>query len=126
MSEPKKQPEFRFYYSTNRYEETISFYKTSLQLKEMNSWNRGYCDKGTVFQSPNGSGLIEVEESTESPVLQGSLYIEVEDVDAWHALAVANNIEIVQPLTNMTYGHRSFKLKDPNNLVIGFFKYIEA
>lgn len=84
MNEKKSSAEFRFYYFTNRYEETISFYKNVLALQEVSSWDRGYCEKGTIFLSPNGTGLIEIEEGTEAPRLQGGLYIEVEDVDLWY------------------------------------------
>ena len=125
MTDNKKPAEFRYYYFTNRYAETISFYKNTLQLEEVRSWDRGYCEKGTIFQSPNGIGLIEIEEGTESPVLQGALYIEVEDVDMWYEIAVNRNIKITEPISNTSYGHRSFKFEDPNKLVIGLFKYIE-
>jgi len=119
----KNSPEFRFCYSTSRYSETVSFYKNELQLEEFRSWDRGYCQKGTIFKSPNGAGLIEIEEGTEIPAIQGELYIEVEDVDAWYEMAVKKNITIIRPLANHSYGHRSFKFADPNNLVIGLFVY---
>jgi len=117
-------PEFRFYYFTNRYTETISFYKNILELEEVSSWDRGDCDKGTIFRSHNGTGLIEIEEGTESPILQGGLYIEVEDVDSWYGKVIAKQIKIIQTIQDTSYGHRSFKFADPNNLVIGLFKAI--
>lgn len=123
MSNIKQPAEFRFYYYTDRYAETVSFYKNILQLEEVRSWDRGDCEKGAIFRSPNGVGLIEIEEGTEVPVLQGALYIEVEDVDRWYEMAVEKNIKIVQPLTDTSYGHRSFKFADPNKLIIGLFKY---
>ena len=124
MSDIKSLPEFRFYYFTNRYIETVSFYRNLLQLKEVRSWDRGYCQKGTIFQSPNGTGFIEIEEGIESPVLQGALYIEVEDVDQWHEIVVTRKIRIIEPISDTSYGHRSFKFQDPNNLTIGLFKYL--
>ena len=93
-------------------------------MEEVRSWDRGYCEKGTIFRSPNGTGLIEIEEGIESPILQGGLYIEVEDVDGWHEKAVAKGVKIIEPLGNTSYGHRSFKMEDPNKLIIGLFKYI--
>ncbi len=115
--------EFRFCYYTSLYAETVSFYKNRLQLKELRSWDRGHCQKGTIFQSPNGTGLIEIEEGTIVPVLQGELYIEVEDVDSWYEKIVSENIGIIRPLSNTSYGHRSFKFADPSHLIIGLFKY---
>lgn len=124
MSNTPYSPEFRFYYFTPLYSETISFYKDTLQLEEVRSWDRGYCEKGTIFRSPNGAGLIEIEEGTEIPVIQGALYIQVEDVDKWYDIAVAKKINIIQPISNTSYGHRSFKFADPNNLIIGLFNYL--
>ena len=84
MELEKTQPEFRFFYFTNRYLETVAFYKDLLQLEVIRSWNRGLYDKGTIFKSPNGTGWIEIEEGPEPAQLQGGLYIEVEDVDFWY------------------------------------------
>ena len=123
MSDTKNSAEFRFCYSTNRYLETISFYRNTLQLEEVRSWDRGYCQKGTIFRSPNGTGLIEIEEGTETPALQGELYIEVEDADLWYEMAVNRKINITRPISNTSYGHRSFKFADSNNLIIGLFQY---
>ncbi len=117
-------PEFRFYYFTIRYRETVSFYENMLQLEIMRSWDRGELNRGTIFHSPNGKGFIEIEEGPEIPILHGGLYIQVDDVDAWYQKAIKNNINIIQPLTDASYGHRSFKFEDPNKLVIGLFKYL--
>ncbi len=70
MKDIKNSLEFRFYYFTKRYVETVSFYRHILQLEEVHSWDRGYCEKGTIFRSPNGTGLIEIEEGEEIPTFQ--------------------------------------------------------
>jgi predicted enzyme related to lactoylglutathione lyase len=124
MTNINNPPEFRFCYSTPLYTETISFYKNLLQWEVFRSWDRGVNEKGTIFKSPNGAGLIEIEEGTITPALQGELYIEVEDVDHMYEMLVEKNIKIVNPLSDTSYGHRNFKFADPNNLVIGIFKYL--
>src|SRR5262245_45767140 len=124
MDNIQSSGEFRFYYFTSRYDETVSFYKETLQLEIFRSWDRGICNKGTIFRSPNGAGLIEIEEGTEIPTIQGALYIEVEDVDDWYEMAVRKKLNIIEPITNTSYGHRSFKFEDPNKLIIGLFKYL--
>jgi predicted enzyme related to lactoylglutathione lyase len=116
--------EFRYSYYTPLYAETVAFYKDLLQWEIFNSWDRGFCDKGTIFKSPNGTGLIEIEEGTVAPTLNGELYIQVEDVDHWYELIVKKNFRIINPLSDTTYGHRNFKFADPNHLIIGFFKYL--
>ena len=124
MTNINNSPEFRFCYSTILYSETISFYKDLLQWEVFNSWDRGVNDKGTIFKSPNRTGLIEIEAGTIAPNIQGELYIEVEDVDHMYEMMVEKNIKIVNPLSDTSYGHRNFKFADPNNLVIGLFKYL--
>ncbi|HYC40580.1 MAG TPA: VOC family protein [Chitinophagaceae bacterium] len=117
--------EFRFCYSTPLYAETVSFYKNILQLEEFRSWDRGEGLRGSIFHSPNGTGLIEIEEGGTTPILQGELYIEVEDVDLWYEKMTSKQVTINRPIANTSYGHRSFKIEDPNRLVIGLFSYNE-
>lgn len=126
MTDQPNPPEFRFCYSTPRYSETVSFYNDILQLKELRSWDRGPNQKGTIFISPNGTGLIEIEEGTEIPTIHGELYIEVDDVDLWYEKISGKKISTVSPVKNTSYGHRSFKFEDPNKLVIGLFKYLNT
>ncbi|MGH2553594.1 MAG: VOC family protein, partial [Chitinophagaceae bacterium] len=87
--------EFRFGYTTSRYPETVNFYKNTLGWEVFRSWDRGPCQKGTIVRSPNGVGLIEIEEGTQIPVFTGELYIEVEDVDGLYESALSKNITIV-------------------------------
>ncbi len=126
MNAHKSSTEFRFGYSTPRYRETVAFYKDTLQLEEFRSWDRGDGQKGAIFKSPNGTGLIEIEEGPETPIIQGELYIEVEDVDLWFERIVNKKVKIIQHITNTSYGHRSFKFEDPNKLIIGLFKYVDT
>ena len=125
MTNTLNLPEFRFYYFTSRYAETVSFYRDTLQLEIFRSLDRGNCEKGTIFRSPNGNGLIEIEEGVEIPIIQGVIYIEVEDVDFWYEMIVKKKVNIVEAISNTSYGHRSFKFEDPNKLIIGLFKYID-
>jgi len=124
MNKISSSPEFRFCYSTPLYAETILFYTNMLKLEVLRSWDRGLYQKGCIFRSPDGAGLIEIEEGSTAPVLQGELYIEVEDVDHWHEKIVNEKIRITRPLSDTSYGHRCFKFADPNNLIIGLFKYL--
>lgn len=124
MSENPNPPEFRFYYFTHRYAETVAFYRDVLDLEVFRSWDRGYLERGTMFRSPNGTGFIEVEEGKEAPTVVGAgLYIQVEDVDTWYHRLVERGVVMIQPLTDTSYGHRSFKFADPNGFEIRMFRY---
>ena len=113
--------EFRFYYFTPNYDAVVAFYRDGLGLEIVSAWNRGPEDRGTVFRSPNGVGMIEVEFGQDVRPPQGGVYVEVEDVDVWYEKAVRKGLGISQPISDTTYGHRTFKLADPDGLEIGFF-----
>jgi predicted enzyme related to lactoylglutathione lyase len=50
--------------------------------------------------------------------------IEVEDVDAVHARAVAGGYEIVHPLTDEAWCVRRFFVRDPNGAVINVLRHL--
>jgi predicted enzyme related to lactoylglutathione lyase len=52
-----------------------------------------------------------------------SLSIEVPDVDAAHAKAVARGVPIVYPLTTEPWGVRRFHVTDPNGVVINIMSH---
>ena len=52
-----------------------------------------------------------------------SLSIEVADVDAVHAKAVALGVQIVYPLTTEPWGVRRFHVTDPNGVVINIMSH---
>jgi predicted enzyme related to lactoylglutathione lyase len=114
--------EFRFYYFTSRYAESVAFYRDVLGLDVFRSWDREG-DRGTIFRSPNGTGYIEVEEGATLPANAGGLYIQVEDLDDLHARALAAGATVVKPLGVTTYGHRNFKVVDPSGIEVAFFEY---
>ena len=50
----------------------------------------------------------------------GTMYIEVEGVNAMHDRLTAANVPIVMPLINQFYGMREFAIADPDGYVITF------
>ena len=119
-----RNPEFRFYYFTPLYEETIAFYRGVLGFSVYHAWSRDDGDRGTIFQSPNGIGLIEIEAGAEPPSLRGGFYFEVSNVDEWYKKVCASGAPIAKPLAETTYGHRNFKTIDPNGIEVSFFSYV--
>lgn len=116
-------PEFRFYYFTRRYEETIAFYRDALCLEIFRSWDRSDTDRGTVFRSPNGVGFIEIEAGDTTPAIAGGFYIEVGDLDRWYQRARDGGCAITRELGLTDYGHRNFRTVDPNGVQVTFFAY---
>lgn len=50
------------------------------------------------------------------------MVIETEDIDAWYKLAVDKDLPIKEELTNQKWGHRSFRLTDPNGITPYIFQ----
>lgn len=118
--------EFRFYYFTPLYDETVTFYRDILRLEMYRSWDRPDGDRGTIFRSPNGVGLIEIEAGPEPPVIAGGFYIEVADLDGWYDRVREAGALILKELGVTSYGHRNFKTSDPNGVEVCFFEYLDS
>jgi catechol 2,3-dioxygenase-like lactoylglutathione lyase family enzyme len=83
-------------------------------------------DMGWVltFASPsNPTAQITVVRREEKTMPQPNLSIEVVDVDAVHAKAVALGIQIVYPLTDEPWGVRRFFVTDPNGVIINVLSH---
>ena len=65
--------------------------------------------------------VLKAQASSPAPAIS----IEVVDVDAVHAKAVAQGIKIVYPLTSEPWGVRRFFAVDPNGVVINVLSHIE-
>ena len=119
-----RSPEFRFYYFTPRYDETVAFYRDVLGLVVYTSWDREG-DRGTIFRSPNGIGFIEIENGESAPALAGGFYVEDADLDARYERVRAAGAPVRKELGVTSYGHRNFKTVDPNGIEVAFFEYVE-
>jgi predicted enzyme related to lactoylglutathione lyase len=119
-----RQHEFRFYYFTPLYEQTVAFYRDVLRFEIYHAWDRGAQERGTIFRSPNGVGLIEVEAGERPPSIGGGFYIEVADVGRRYEDARRRGAPVLRELGPTDYGHRNFKTADPNGVEITFFEYL--
>ena len=122
---------FRFTYFTEKYDETYDFYKNKLGFKLEHSWDRSEHDKGALFKA--GEGLIEIldrpndekrrhlalDYRTPQGVFMG---IQVWNIDDLFTKYQANGIPFKQQIVDQPWGHRSFYVLEPNELVLGFFQ----
>ncbi len=116
--------EFRFYYFTPLYEQTVAFYRDVLRLDIYHAWDRGGAERGTIFRSPNGAGFIEIEAGEQAPSIRGGFYVEVDDVGQRYEEVRRRGGPILRELGATSYGHRNFKTADPNGVEVTFFEYI--
>jgi catechol 2,3-dioxygenase-like lactoylglutathione lyase family enzyme len=83
-------------------------------------------DMGWVltFASPtNPTAQITVVQGGEEAIRQPNMSIEVTDVDAVHAKAVALGLPIVYPVTDEPWGVRRFFVADPNGVIINVLSH---
>jgi|SRR5579859_3368664 len=120
--------QFRFCYFTPKYEETLGFYQEGLELPLVDSWNRSPDDRGSLFQA--ALGIIEVlarpigpssHRWDDRPPQGASMVMEVADVDDVYRRSVAKKLPVTEGLTNQSWGHRSFCLREPNGLSLYIF-----
>ena len=79
-----------------------------------------------TFVSPsNPTAQITLLRAPTSAIPNPNVSIEVEDVDAVHARAVALGLQIVYPLTDEPWGVRRFFVTDPNGVIINVMSHRE-
>jgi len=123
--------QFRCAYATDEYEATVKFYGEGLGLEIEESWDRSDTDKGTLFKA--ASGLIEVVKRSadqshgewESHRPQGfTIVIETDNVDDRYERLAGRKINITEGLKDQKWGHRSFRVSDPNGVSLYFYSEI--
>lgn len=106
--------------TSERMEESRVFYADFLGLNLA-------MDMGWImtFVSPaNPTAQITVLQKAPAAVPSPNVSIEVEDVAATHARAVALGVKIVYPLTDEPWGVRRFFVSDPNGTIINVMSHL--
>jgi catechol 2,3-dioxygenase-like lactoylglutathione lyase family enzyme len=81
-------------------------------------------DWALTFASPdNPTAQVTVVRGGETSMPQPNISIEVDDVDAMHAKAVALGLPIVYPMTDEPWGVRRFFIADPNGVIINVLSH---
>jgi predicted enzyme related to lactoylglutathione lyase len=77
----------------------------------------------TYVSTANPTAQLSVIDEDPTATVRPDISIEVEDVDAVHAAAVARGVEIVHPITDEPWGVRRFFLRDPNGAVLNVLSH---
>ena len=124
MVQPNGQ--FRVVFSPHNYESAVAFYRDGLSLPIDHDWDYGGGDRGTVFLA--ASGMIEVMGLAPGSAYQQPqgflLLIQVDDADRWYQIACERGLKVVQEPTSFPWGHRAFRLADPDGVVVSLFSLI--
>jgi predicted enzyme related to lactoylglutathione lyase len=78
----------------------------------------------TFVSTANEAAQVTVISRDARAPVPPNLSIEVEDVDACHARAVAAGFEIVYPPTEEPWGVRRFFVRDPNGAVVNVMQHL--
>jgi predicted enzyme related to lactoylglutathione lyase len=77
----------------------------------------------TLTSPDNPTAQISLLRDDQSAAVVPQISIEVADVDAVHARAVARGLDIVYPLTDEPWGVRRFFVVDPNGVVLNVLSH---
>ncbi|MFC5140002.1 VOC family protein [Actinomycetospora rhizophila] len=75
-------------------------------------------DMGWVVNHRSGTAQVQLISCDASAPEDSRVSVEVDDVDAVHAQAVAAGYEIVHPLTDEPWGVRRFFVRTPQGVVV--------
>jgi uncharacterized glyoxalase superfamily protein PhnB len=123
--------QFRCAYATDKYEQTVEFYRNGLAFEIAESWERSDDDKGTLFKA--ASGIIEVvlrssderHGEWENHRPEGfTIVIESGNVVGLYDEISMRGVSIIEGLKNQKWGHRSFRVSDPNGVSLYFYSEI--
>jgi catechol 2,3-dioxygenase-like lactoylglutathione lyase family enzyme len=117
---------FVFQFSPRDYERSVQFYKDWLGLEVIRAWNRP-TDKGTLLSAAAGA-VVELVNPPDGEPYDGPspanarLLFEVDSVDAEFERLSQYPITVVEPPTDRTWGHRSFRLRDPDGVLVTLYE----
>lgn len=121
--------QFRCAFHVRDYGASVAFYRDALGFPEIESWDRGPDDRGTLFSA--AAGVVEVLALPSAdrrgapwdyrPPQGAMLVIEVESVDELYRRLAARKVSFATGLEDQPWGHRSFVLTDPDGVTIYFF-----
>jgi predicted enzyme related to lactoylglutathione lyase len=114
--------ELRIVRVTDRFDDACAFYGEVLGWPVTRAWDEG--GRGRVF-GYGDVGRVELMEGTPTPVSGVFVSIETHDVAALRDRLLANDVTIVQPLTDQPWGHRNIGIVDPTGITLVFFQVVD-
>ena len=114
-------PQFRFIFTAQDYERSVAFYRDTLGLAVVTSWDNG--GRGTILQAAGGQVEIFGHDGPGEPARVSGARIgwEVADVDAEVARLRSIGVPILDGVADRPWGHRNAAIADPDGLHITLF-----
>jgi predicted enzyme related to lactoylglutathione lyase len=115
--------EFCFLFVARDYPAAVAFYRDDLGLPVDHEWDEGPEDRGTAFRA--GAGMIEIfglaPEKTYIQPRGVRMLIQVADVDQTYQRLVERGLPVLDAPTSHSWGHRSFRVSDPDGISVSLF-----
>jgi len=117
--------EFRFAFYARDLDKSVRFYRNTLGMKYIDGWDREN-DKGALL-SAGGTAVVEIIGAPEGKTYDGpgpvaiNLALRLEDaseVDKFYEQLAAKGTENIRAPKDYHWGHRSFRIYDPDNISI--------
>ena len=120
--------EIRVLVGTTDFDGATRFYGDVLGFPVQEHWDAPD-GRGTLFRCASG-GVIEIfEDSPHHPAEAPrgvKVAVEADDVDALYDRVTRAGVEVVDPIGDRPWGHRSFEIRDPSGLPLVFFTALES
>lgn len=114
--------QFRFLFTSNRYEETVSFSTETMGLPVVRSWDDS--GRGTIIAA-TGDSQIEIFEGETAPLLDNvALAWEVVEVASLHTDLLDAGVSFDGPPVVQPWGHLNCTLEAPHGLNITLFSVV--
>jgi catechol 2,3-dioxygenase-like lactoylglutathione lyase family enzyme len=121
---------FVFQFSPSDYERSVQFYQEWIGLELIRAWNRP-TDKGALLRAGQGA-VVELVNPPDGQRYDGPspanarLLFEVDSADDEFARLAKYPITVVEPPTDRTWGHRSFRLRDPDGVLVTLYHLVPS
>lgn len=130
--------EFRFAFTAQDFERSVSFYQDTLGMRYISGWDRP--DGKGALLSAGGNAVIEIYGAAEGKFYEGpslvarpslmaiNLAIRLSsetDVNALYARLDSAGVDLEGVPQDRPWGHRSFILHDPDEIPIHYYCEIE-
>lgn len=103
------------------------FYRDILGFDVAEQWDDAD-GRGALFRASDG-GVIEVFEDTPhhpfEPPNGVKVAVEIGDADSFYERVLSAGVEIVDPVADRPWGHRTFEIRDPSGLPLVFFTPVQ-
>ena len=110
--------ELRVVRVTDRFDDACAFYGDVLGWPVTREW-----DGGRIY-GYGDTARVELMRGDPSNVEGVFLSVEVTDVEATLARVTAAGADVVEPMSDKPWGHRSFAVVDPSGIKVVFFQWI--